>query len=266
MPWRFLDAGGLSVRSVVFAGVQKPAQLQTWRSLKWPLENFCLRRLDSMGRMRQLNAAFGQNSTALSNIVNAASPDRKLNGDARPMIKFLKHRGLSKFVGLLAVALVARQGFAQKPDAQQATTLITNVRIFDGKSPTLSEPINVLVRGNLIEKISKDRVPADRNAGMTVLDGRGGTLMPGLIGAHYHMLMSTIPPSLLMTADSTYTMLRSSKAAGEVLMRGFTSVRDVGGPAFGLKRAIDEGIASGPRIWPSGVSLSMAIEGTSRDY
>ena len=172
------------------------------------------------------------------------------------MIKFLKRRGLAKFVGLLAVALVSGQGFAQKPDAQQATTLFTNVRIFDGKSPTLSEPVNVLVRGNLIEKISKDRVPADRNAGTTVLDGRGRTLMPGLIDAHYHMLMSTIPPSLLMTADSNYTMLRSSKAAGEVLMRGFTSVRDVGGPTFGLKRAIDEGITTGPRIWPSGATIS----------
>lgn len=70
------------------------------------------------------------------------------------MIKFLRRRGLAKFVGLLAVALVSGQGFAQKPDAQQATTLFTNVRIFDGKSPTLSEPVNVLVRGNLIEKIS----------------------------------------------------------------------------------------------------------------
>jgi imidazolonepropionase-like amidohydrolase len=51
-------------------------------------------------------------------------------------------------------------------------------------------------------------------------------------------------------------MLRSSKAAGEVLMRGFTSVRDVGGPTFGLKRAIDEGITTGPRIWPSGATIS----------
>jgi imidazolonepropionase-like amidohydrolase len=59
-----------------------------------------------------------------------------------------------------------------------------------------------------------------------------------------------------MTADSNYTTLRSSKAAGEVLMRGFTSVRDVGGPTFGLKRAIDEGITSGPRIWPSGATIS----------
>ena len=96
----------------------------------------------------------------------------------------------------------------------------------------------------------------DRHTGTTVLDGKGRTLMPGLIDAHYHMMMSTIPLSLLMTADSNYTMLRSSKAAGEVLMRGFTSVRDVGGPTFGLKRAIDGGITAGPRVWPSGATIS----------
>ena len=39
-------------------------------------------------------------------------------------------------------------------------------------------------------------------------------------------------------------------------MRGFTSVRDVGGPAFGLKQAIDEGVVDGPRIWPSGAMIS----------
>ena len=172
------------------------------------------------------------------------------------MIKFWKRRGLAKFIGSLALGLVSGQGFTQEPDAQPATTLFTNVRIFDGKSPTLSEPVNVLVRGNLIERISKDPVPVDRHTGTTVLDGKGRTLMPGLIDAHYHMMMSTIPLSLLMTADSNYTMLRSSKAAGEVLMRGFTSVRDVGGPTFGLKRAIDEGITAGPRVWPSGATIS----------
>ena len=41
-----------------------------------------------------------------------------------------------------------------------------------------------------------------------------------------------------------------------MLMRGFTSVRDLGGPVFGLKRAIDTGLVPGPRIWPSGAFIS----------
>ena len=59
-----------------------------------------------------------------------------------------------------------------------------------------------------------------------------------------------------MTADSNYTMLRQGKSAGEMLMRGFTSGRDVGGNTFGLKRSIDEGHLVGPRIWPSGATIS----------
>jgi imidazolonepropionase-like amidohydrolase len=39
-------------------------------------------------------------------------------------------------------------------------------------------------------------------------------------------------------------------------MRGFTTVRDMGGPVFGLKRAIDEGAIKGPRIYPSGAMIS----------
>ena len=40
-------------------------------------------------------------------------------------------------------------------------------------------------------------------------------------------------------------------------MRGFTSVRDLGGPSFGLKRAIDEGLVVGPRIYPSGAMITI---------
>jgi imidazolonepropionase-like amidohydrolase len=45
--------------------------------------------------------------------------------------------------------------------------------------------------------------------------------------------------------------------ATDTLMRGFTTVRDVGGPSFGLKRSIDEGIVSGPRIYPSGAMITI---------
>jgi imidazolonepropionase-like amidohydrolase len=80
--------------------------------------------------------------------------------------------------------------------------------------------------------------------------------MPGLIDIHAHMAMSVVPLALALTADTNYTMLRQGKAAGEMLLRGFTSVRDVAGPSFGLKRAIDEDVLPGPRIWPSGAAIS----------
>ena len=143
---------------------------------------------------------------------------------------------------------------AQQPAVAPAQTLFQNVRIFDGKSAALSAPSNVLVRGNVIESISTATIAADSAA--TIIAGGGRTLMPGLIDAHVHMAMSTVPQLLLVTADSNYTMLRQGKSAGEMLMRGFTSGRDVGGNTFGLKRSIDEGHLVGPRIWPSGAFIS----------
>lgn len=162
--------------------------------------------------------------------------------------------GRFALVGLL-LAAASTASPSQVPDAK-AVTLFQNVRIFDGKSAALSAPSNVLVRGNIIEKISTAPIPTDRSARTTIIDGKGRTLMPGLIDAHAHMAMSTIPIALMMTADSNYSMLRQAKSAGEMLMRGFTSARDLGGPTFGLKRAIDEGFTVGPRIWPAGATIS----------
>ena len=48
-----------------------------------------------------------------------------------------------------------------------------------------------------------------------------------------------------------YVNVAAVKTAGDMLLRGFTSVRDMGGPVFGLKKGIDAGLVAGPRIWPS---------------
>jgi len=157
---------------------------------------------------------------------------------------------------LLAGMLLAATAVASVAQEAKSVTLFQNVRVFDGTGSTLSAPTNVLVRGNLIEKISAAAIPTDRSANTTIIAGNGRTLMPGLIDAHAHMAMSTIPLALMMTTDKNYAMLRQAKAAEEMLMRGFTSARDLGGPTFGLKRAIDEGFMTGPRIWPAGATIS----------
>ncbi len=158
---------------------------------------------------------------------------------------------------VMGLCLQHSSASAQNSTADPASvTLFENVRVFDGKSTTLGESANVLVQGNRIARISREPIVTDRSANTHVIDGKGRTLMPGLIDAHTHMTMSTIPLPLMMTSDSKYLTLRQGKAAGEMLMRGFTSARDVGGPAFGLKRAIDEGFTAGPRIWPAGATIS----------
>jgi imidazolonepropionase-like amidohydrolase len=137
--------------------------------------------------------------------------------------------------------------------AAPAETLFLNVRVFDGKSARLSAPTNVLVRGNTIAAIGGNAVAMP---GATVIDGAGRTLMPGLIDAHWHTMMAAIPLKDGLSAHPGYLNIVAAQSAEDTLMRGFTSVRDLAGPAWGLKRAIDEGITVGPRIWPSGAMIS----------
>ena len=113
-----------------------------------------------------------------------------------------------------------------------ALTLFENVRIFDGKSEALSASMNVLVRGNIIEKISKDPIPIDGNSSAKIIAGGGRTLMPGLIDAHWHTMLVRPTPTALLVDDVGYLNLLAGAEATDTLMRGFTTVRDMGGPSF----------------------------------
>lgn len=134
------------------------------------------------------------------------------------------------------------------------SVLYENVLIFDGHGPGLSAPSNVLVVGDKIESISTAPIEA---AGAEVIDGNGRVLMPGLIDAHWHTMLIRNTPQQTITGDVGYSTLAAADEAKDTLMRGFTTVRDVGGPSFALKRGIDEGLVIGPRIYPSGAMISV---------
>jgi len=140
--------------------------------------------------------------------------------------------------------------------AQPETTLFQNVRVFDGKSGTVSAASNVLIKGNIIASVSTADIAVDPKASPTIISGGGRVLMPGLIEAHWHAMMVAPTFATALTADMGYINLVAGQEAEATLMRGFTTVRDMGGPTFGLKRAIDEGIIAGPRIYPSGAFIS----------
>ena len=80
--------------------------------------------------------------------------------------------------------------------------------------------------------------------------------MPGLIDNHWHAMLARTTPAQAF-GDVGFNNLVAGDEATDTLMRGFTTVRDVGGPVFGLKRAIDEGIVKGPRIYPSGAMITI---------
>lgn len=139
--------------------------------------------------------------------------------------------------------------------AQTKTLLINNVEIFNG---TDEKTIigNVLIEGNTISKISTSPISTNKSADVQILDGKGKFLMPGLIDAHYHAMFSSLSQLALLTGNIGFVNLVAGKNAENLLMKGFTSIRDLGGPVFGLKQAIDNKVIPGPRIWPSGAFIS----------
>jgi imidazolonepropionase-like amidohydrolase len=175
------------------------------------------------------------------------------------------------FIGLTSLLVLSLQANANPgPDCNdkenkknienKSAIIINDVNIFNGKDPDIQEHMNILIYDELIQKISSTTI--DRNevpAGYTLtkeIKGDGKVLIPGLIDAHWHSFMADIEDREFYIADAGYLHTRAAVEATKTLMRGYTSVRDAGGPSFGLKRAIDEGLLIGPRIYPSGAIIS----------
>ncbi|MGD1701321.1 amidohydrolase family protein [Dapis sp. BLCC M229] len=132
--------------------------------------------------------------------------------------------------------------------------IITNINIFDGVNDTLSKNMNLLIEHNLIKTISNQPIVTDNDE--PVIDGGGLTLMPGLLDSHVHLMLNDAPHRSIYHETWSYVGAQAVASAKAMLLRGFTTVRDVGGPVAGLKKAIDKGIVSGPRILPSGPFIS----------
>ena len=143
-------------------------------------------------------------------------------------------------------------------DAQQSEHIIfENVRIFDGYSESLLPPSSVVVEGNKILRIS-DSSLTDEFPDALVIQGDGFTLIPGLIDVHVHLTFGSLSMNDLMNPEQGMDDLtpKIAQQSENMLMRGFTAVRDAGGPIFEIKYAIDRGLFPGPRVWPSGATIS----------
>jgi imidazolonepropionase-like amidohydrolase len=164
---------------------------------------------------------------------------------------------------LVVIGFTTQFGYAQSQPPgtqtpQPTSTLFENVRIFNGTSEQLTAPSNVLVVSNKIQTISTGSIPAPSGASITRIKGNDRVLMPGLIDAHVHLFMAALSPEVLLSPNTSVETLNKTAqtTATGMLMRGFTSARDLAGPVFDLKKAIDGGTVIGPRIWPSGAMIS----------
>src|SRR6185295_15572874 len=137
---------------------------------------------------------------------------------------------------------------------------IRSVRVIDGTGQT-TERATVIIRGSTIAAIGSDR-DLSPPRGTSKIDGRGLTLLPGLIDCHVHLCLGAEPDVVDAIAKEppALTLLKSSQAARLTLEAGFTTVRDVGSrdhSIFTLQRGIDEGLVPGPRIVAAGLVICM---------
>jgi imidazolonepropionase-like amidohydrolase len=132
--------------------------------------------------------------------------------------------------------------------------LFTNFRLFDGTSSTLRDGLFLLVEGQRIKAVGTGAPAAPDGARVIHCGGR--VIMPGLIDSHWHAMFAGLPLPVLLQGDAGFINLAAAADAERTLMRGFTTLRDLGGPTFALKQAIDQGLATGPRIYPSGAMIT----------
>ena len=154
-----------------------------------------------------------------------------------------------RYILLFLIVISTFLGTVISASEQSSRVLFQNVSIFNGKSDKLQHGMNVLVEGNQIKIISETVISA-KDA--FFIDAKGRTLMPGLIDNHVHFTLSG-KGVLDIEANMTWEDL----AIGQVAMakmyleEGFTTVRDMGGTNGGLNRAINAGLITGPRVYPS---------------
>lgn len=131
-------------------------------------------------------------------------------------------------------------------------TLLTNARIVDGSAPEPGAPTHVLIENERIKEVGTTITSPRAKA----IDIGGRTLMPGLIDCHVHVVAGVANLGLNATLPDSLVMSRAIRIMNDMLLRGFTTVRDVGGADHGVKLAAEEGLIPMPRLVISGKALS----------
>lgn len=166
-------------------------------------------------------------------------------------LRKLIHTVFSCLTALILLAAALPGDAANEASAQ---ILINNVRIFDGNNEQLVRG-NVLIEGDKITRISDQAIPT--GDGVTVIEGQGKTLTPGLIDMHQHVLLAGGTAAGTYDFDAYTQGARGYKNMYDLLlMRGFTTIREIAGNSLGMARAIRSGVLPGPRIYTSGPALS----------
>ncbi|WP_020006812.1 metal-dependent hydrolase family protein [Salinicoccus albus] len=121
---------------------------------------------------------------------------------------------------------------------------IENVNLIDGTGSETINHTNVLIENGKFKSVNAAAAPHDAE----VVDGRGQYMLPGMIDAHVHMMTEFKPLEERLTTPFSYNFYLAQQHLDRTLNAGITSVRDALGSDLGLKKAIDDGLVTGPRM------------------
>src|SRR5215213_2111386 len=137
------------------------------------------------------------------------------------------------------------------------TTVIVNGTLLDGNGgPPVRDAVVLICDGRIASVGPASKVPPPPT-GTTVIDARGGTIMPGLVEAHFHPTYFNVAElaDLDVKYPVEYVTLLAAANARLALECGYTAARS-GGSLHNidvwLKKAIDEDLFPGPRLAASG--------------
>lgn len=128
---------------------------------------------------------------------------------------------------------------------------VTDVRILDPETETISDPTTIRVSDDRIVSIGDQVEPGDQP-----LDAGGSIAIPGLIDCHVHVLANSANLGGLGDQSPSYLAASAINTMQDALRRGFTTLRDAGGADFGLAQAAAEGLFTAPRLFYGGKAIS----------
>ncbi|TCV03121.1 metal-dependent hydrolase family protein [Paracandidimonas soli] len=126
-------------------------------------------------------------------------------------------------------------------------------RLLVPQKDALVDGCHVHVRGGTIVAVSDQPIQAE---GAQAIDLKGKTLMPGLIDGHVHIYMNERNIAALADVNPTYMAAKSTVVLRGMIMRGFTTVRDVAGGDYGMRDAVNAGYVTSPRLFVGGRAIS----------
>ncbi|MDP2539831.1 amidohydrolase family protein, partial [Helicobacter sp. faydin-H76] len=157
-----------------------------------------------------------------------------------------------KAIATMGAVGVGLASAASADEKKSSSILIKNATVFDGYDQ-LPGSQDVLIKDNKISKVGPN-LKADEKT--KIIDAKGKFLMPGLSDAHWHTVFAAATFDDFNMPDQGLVLANAIQETKRTVLRGFTTVRDVAGGVFGIKKAIDEKIITGPRIFPSGAFVS----------